>query len=97
LEPIIEKTVDLFLRLNTQQAELVATVLFTTRELRQQLGRPPTEREVLAAVMQWKQRRRPPLNEAEVALTVRQLAAIRWLDVTPSADLPLVEDSLVAA
>jgi O-acetyl-ADP-ribose deacetylase (regulator of RNase III)/uncharacterized protein YwgA len=97
MEPIIEKTTDLFLRLNTQQAELVATVLFAARELQRQLGRPPSEREVLAAVMQWKQKRRPALAESEVALTIRQLAAMRWLDVTPSADLPLAEDSLVAA
>jgi O-acetyl-ADP-ribose deacetylase (regulator of RNase III)/uncharacterized protein YwgA len=97
LEPIIEKTVDLFLRLNTQQAELVATVLFAARQFQRQLGRSPSEREVLAEVMQWKQKRRPPLDESEVALTIRQLAAIGWLDVTASADLPLVEDSFVAA
>jgi len=96
MEPIIEKTTDLFLRLNTQQAELVATVLFATRELRLALGRKPSEREVLETVMQWKQKRRPPLNDSAVALTIRQLAAIGWLDVTPSADLPLVEDPLVA-
>ena len=97
MEPIIEKTTDLFLRLNTQQAELVATVLFAARQLRRQLGRPPSEREVLAEVMQWKQKRRPALAESEVALSIRQLAAMRWLDVTPSADLPLVEDSLLTA
>jgi hypothetical protein len=36
---------------------------------------------VLASVLEWKQKRRPPLEPSKVALTIRQLAALRWLEV----------------
>ena len=39
--------------------------------------------------MQWKQRRRPKLDDKEVAYTIRNLAALRWLKVKPSSDLPM--------
>jgi len=39
-----------------------------------------------------KQRRRPPLDEPEVALTVRNLASLKWLQVKPSTDLPLPDE-----
>lgn len=97
LEPVIAKVTDLFMRLDSQQAELVATVLFAARELRRQHPSPPSEADVLASVMQWKQKRRPPLHESEVALTIRQLAALGWLDVKPSRELPLPEAIATAA
>lgn len=90
-EPVIARVADLFMRLNTEQAELVATVLFAARELRRQRSSPPSEAEVLASVLEWKQKRRPPLDRSEIALTIRQLAALRWLEVQPSNDLPLSE------
>jgi O-acetyl-ADP-ribose deacetylase (regulator of RNase III)/uncharacterized protein YwgA len=96
-EPVIEKTADLFMRLETNQAELVATVLFAARALYHQKRQPPAEREVLTAIMQWKQKRRPPLRESDVASTIRNLAALGWLNVTPSTDLPLSEETLLAA
>jgi uncharacterized protein YwgA/O-acetyl-ADP-ribose deacetylase (regulator of RNase III) len=92
-EPIIEKTTDLFMRVNSNQAEVVATVLFAAQDLRKRKSEKPSEREVLDAVMEWKQRRRPRLNEPEVALTVRNLAALKWLQVKPSPNLPLPEES----
>lgn len=92
-EPIIEKTTDLFMRVNGNQAEVVATVLFAAQDLRKRKSEKPSEREVLDAVMEWKQRRRPRLNEPEVALTVRNLAALKWLQVKPSPNLPLPEES----
>ena len=94
-EPIIEKVSDLFMRVNTQQAEIIATVVYATRELESAKGEKPTEREIVDAIMQWKQKRRPPLNEGEVALTVRNLAALNWLEVEASHDLPLPEDALL--
>lgn len=94
MEPIIDKIADLFLRLDTQTSEVVATVLFTTSELRHQLQRAPSEREVVAAVMESKRNRSPRLSESRVALNVRQLAATRLLDVTPSEDRTLFEDTL---
>lgn len=54
----------------------------------------PSETEVLSEVMQWKQRRRPKLDDKEVAHTIRNLAALRWLKVKPSPDLPIVDESL---
>jgi O-acetyl-ADP-ribose deacetylase (regulator of RNase III)/uncharacterized protein YwgA len=94
-EPKIEKITDLFLRIQTKQAELVATVLFAADALTQSKKEQPTESEVLAEVMTWKQRRRPPLSEKEVAYTIRNLAALRWLKVKPSIDLPLPEEELM--
>lgn len=85
-ERAIAKVADLFMRTNTQQAEIVATVVFTARAL-QGKRRPPTEREVVEAVMEWKQRRKPALNRDEVALAVRNLAALGWLSVRASPDL----------
>jgi uncharacterized protein YwgA len=60
-KPIIEKTTDLFMRMNTDQAEVVATVIFAADALKNPQNTVPTETEVLNSVMQWKQRRRPPL------------------------------------
>jgi O-acetyl-ADP-ribose deacetylase (regulator of RNase III)/uncharacterized protein YwgA len=96
-EPIIEKVVDLFMRMDTRQAEIVATVLFTTRSLERSNSNQLTERQVLEEVMQWKQRRKPPLAESEVAWTIRNLAALGWLRVKASSDLPLPEDELLYA
>lgn len=97
-EPAITKTADLFQRLrSTDQAEIVATILFAARELNRPHRATPTEKDVLDAVLEWKQRRRPPLSQAEVALHIRNLAALGWLDVTASPDLPVPEDELAEA
>lgn len=91
---IIEKIVDLFLRMQTRQSEVVATVMFAANSLIKEKNEPPTEIEVLKEVMKWKQRRRPPLDEGEVAYTIRNLAALSWLKVKPSADLPIQEEAM---
>jgi len=91
-EPEIEKVVDLFMRLHTKQSELVATVLYAANELKEDEERRPTELEVFQHVMAWKAKRRPPLEEHDVADTIRNLAALGWLNVKPSADLPVPED-----
>jgi hypothetical protein len=75
----------------------VATILFAARELYRPEGALPSETDVLSSVMQWKQERRPPLNESEVALAVRQLSALGWLDVKPSKDLPVSDPILDAS
>ena len=72
-DDIIEKLTDLFMRTTTQQAELIATVHFAASSLTGKVQEKPSEADVLAEVMQWKQKRRPPLNEAEVALAIRHL------------------------
>ena len=89
---IIEKTTDLFLRVNTDQAEVIATVMFAADALKTDKRGLPTEIEVFEAVQNWKQKRRPPLDESTVASTIRNLGMLRWLDVKPDAALRVPED-----
>jgi uncharacterized protein YwgA/O-acetyl-ADP-ribose deacetylase (regulator of RNase III) len=92
---IIEKITDLFMRMNTQQAEVAATVHFAAVELKQS-GKPkPAESEVLLQVMDWKQNRRPPLEQKEVAMTIRNLNMLSWIGAEVSDDLPLTEEEVL--
>lgn len=92
-EPILEKTADLFVRMNTKQSEIVSTVIFTARSMSPPSHKErPSELDIVNAVIEWKQRRRPKLDEREVALAVRNLAALGWINAAPSSDLPLPED-----
>jgi O-acetyl-ADP-ribose deacetylase (regulator of RNase III) len=95
-EPI-EEIVDLFTRLRTHDAELAATVHFAWKELRNRTAEPPTETDVLAEVKEWKVRRRPPLSEADVAETIRNLSMLGLIDVRASAELPVDESKLVGS
>ncbi|MBI4329821.1 MAG: macro domain-containing protein [Chloroflexi bacterium] len=92
---IIEKVADLFMRMNTQQAEVTATVHYTAQETAKHLGGVPTEKDILQAVMEWKQRRRPPLEEKDVALTIRHLNMLSWIRAQVSEDLPFTEEELL--
>ena len=94
-ESIIEKTTDLFMRTDTQQAEMVATVLFAARELLRKPEAETSEKEILQAVLRWKHRRWPSIDPSRVAATIRNLAALGWLHVRPSRDLPLPEEMKV--
>lgn len=91
----VDKLADLFMRMRTNQAEVAATVHFAAKSLTEGAHEAPTETEVLTEVMKWKQRRRPPLNEAEVALAIRNLNMLSWLHAKPSTDLPLNEEALL--
>jgi len=84
---LIDKTADLFLRLDTNKAEIVATVLFVERELNKK--KDTTEQDVLNEVMEWKQKRRPPLNREQVAETVRNLGVLGWFNLKASRELPV--------
>jgi O-acetyl-ADP-ribose deacetylase (regulator of RNase III) len=96
--PMVEHVADLFLRLTrTVDAEIAATVHFAAKTLRGTLGRRPTEREVLEHVLEWKIRRRPPLDEREIAEVIRSLNLLGWLELQPSADIPVDEDELMTA
>ncbi|MBI2431702.1 MAG: hypothetical protein HYV26_02395 [Candidatus Hydrogenedentes bacterium] len=92
---IIDKTADLFQRVDTNQAEILATVMFAADSLENSLRRVPAEGEILAAVLDWKQRRDPPLKKEEVAAAIRNLAMLRWLSVTYDPDLPLPAEELL--
>jgi uncharacterized protein YwgA len=96
-ESIIEKTTDLFMRMQTRQSEVVATVLFAANMVVNRKKEQPSEKEVLNEVMEWKQRRRPKLEDKEVADTIRNLAALRWLKVKPSSDLPISDEIIAEA
>jgi O-acetyl-ADP-ribose deacetylase (regulator of RNase III)/uncharacterized protein YwgA len=96
-ESIIEKTTDLFMRMQTKQSEVVATVLFAANTLVKRKKEQPSEAEVLTEVMQWKQRRRPKLDDKEVAYTIRNLAALKWLKVKPSPDLQIPDENIAEA
>jgi len=92
-KPVTDRLTDLFLRVDTRQAEVAATVYFAARSLNNRKAHEPSEMDVLEEVKRWKQRRRPPLSELEVAKTIRSLAALRWLDVKPSKNLPLPHEA----
>ncbi len=91
----IEKIVDLFMRMNTKQAEIAATVHFAAMELKQQTETKQSESDVLQQVMAWKQKRRPPLVQKEVALAIRNLNMLIWIDANISEDLPITEEELL--
>jgi O-acetyl-ADP-ribose deacetylase (regulator of RNase III)/uncharacterized protein YwgA len=96
-EKVIRKVTDLFLRADTQKAEIAATVHFSWKSLSVSGGKRASERDVFEEVKRWKQKRRPPLREEDLAKTIRNLSALGWLDVYPSMDLPLPKDALFDA
>lgn len=96
-DEIIERVTDLFLRLTTHQAEIAATVHFAADSLKSNGESVPSEIDVLHEVKRWKQRRRPPIQENEIATSIRNLNIICWLNLRPSPELPVIEDVLVYA
>lgn len=89
---VIERTSDLFMRMDTNQAEIVSTILFSSRRLKMKSeDNKITEKDVFDRVMDWKKKRRPPLNEEEVATAIRNLVMLRWLNAEYSQDLPVNE------
>jgi uncharacterized protein YwgA/O-acetyl-ADP-ribose deacetylase (regulator of RNase III) len=93
----IAQVVDLVVRMDTDAAEIAATVHFAASRLREaEANRQPTEAEILNYVMGWKIRRRPPLNEVDVALAIRRLNVLGWIDAVPSSELPVLEEAMIA-
>lgn len=89
VEKATAELTDLFVRMNTRQAEMAATVHFAAEDVRRRLGRRPTEIEVYQEVLAWKPRTKP----GEVASSVRHLTLLGKLDVVASTDLPYQEDT----
>jgi O-acetyl-ADP-ribose deacetylase (regulator of RNase III)/uncharacterized protein YwgA len=89
----IERVADLFLRTDTRRAEVAASVHFVAKELLDSENKyrrdEITELAVLQAVKDWKIRRRPPLSDEEIAITVRHLNLLRWISVKLDTSLPL--------
>lgn len=91
----IERVTDLMMRMDTDDAEVAATVHFAWSELSNQAGADrPTEAEVLEAVREWKRRRREPLDPADIASAIRNLNWLGWIDAKPSP-LPTRPDPLL--
>jgi len=83
--PQIDRIADLFTRVKgAHKSELVATVMFVVDEWPTDI---PDENGVLKAVMEWKLRRRPPIKEEEIRSTIRDLAALGWVDVKLSTNV----------
>lgn len=95
-QPLIERVVDLVVRMDTSDAEIAATVHFAWRRLKKNDDLRPAEGQVLDYVMRWKLRRRPPLNQGEVALAIRRLNVLGWIDASSSSDLPIPEEAMIA-
>ena len=93
----LDRITDLFLRVNTEQAELLTTVMYAADELERKLGKKATETIVLDHVLQWKLKRRAPLEPATVGSTIRNLAVLGWLQVEHDANLPISEEDFVLA
>jgi O-acetyl-ADP-ribose deacetylase (regulator of RNase III) len=90
----VQQVADLFRRMTTRRAEVAASVHLVARELRDAIGRAPTEAEVKDEVMRWKARRRPPFSDREVAEAIRNLALLGWLEVEATPEL-VPEDDLL--
>ncbi len=92
----ITKTADLLSRMhNTREAEVAATVHFVASEIAQATGEVPTDEEILIEVMEWKQRKRPPLGQDEVLKAIHGLAMLGWLDARFVEAMPVDEAALV--
>jgi uncharacterized protein YwgA/O-acetyl-ADP-ribose deacetylase (regulator of RNase III) len=91
----IDKVTDLFMRMRTDQAEIAATIHFATQELSKRTAQAPKESAVLREVMEWKQKRRPPLEEKAIAVAIRSLNVLSWLGAAVSDDLPISEEEVL--
>jgi len=90
---IIDKTADLFARMNTHQAEIATTIFYSTKELKEQSNSSDvSESDVLDYVMEWKKRKRPPYDKKEIASAIRNLAMLKWLDVRFCNSLPVYDE-----
>lgn len=89
----IDKTVDLFCRIkSTDQAEEVATVFFSVRELKK--DKPIiTEQDVFDYILNWKKKWNTPEKKAAIADSIRNLVVLRWIGAEFSMGL-LSEDAV---
>jgi uncharacterized protein YwgA/O-acetyl-ADP-ribose deacetylase (regulator of RNase III) len=95
-QPKIDAVAELLAGMSTDEAEIAATVHFAANQIRVTKHRKPSEVEVFDYVMDWKKRKRPPLNEIDVALAIRELNVLGWLEAEPSEKLPITEELMIA-
>jgi hypothetical protein len=89
----IDRVADLMTRLDNDTSRLVATTHHAVTVLADQLGRPPSEREAIAALRHRdrnRDRNRPPgpleLPEEGIATAIHELTSLGWLQVRPEED-----------
>lgn len=85
--PAIERVADLLLRTDTKQAEVLATAHYAAASLMRKPDTLLTEQNVVDEALQWKVRRKPPLEETDVAEAVRTLNVLGWVSAAPSEQL----------
>ncbi len=77
----IDRTVDLFCRIkNTEQAEEVATVFYSVRELKKEKAEI-TEQEVFDYILGWKKKWDTIEKRQAMAETIRNLSVLNWIRV----------------
>ncbi len=92
-QKIIDKTTSLFLRMDTNQAEIATTIFYSARQLKKTKQKKIiSEKDVLKYVMEWKKNRRPSLEKTDVADAIRNLGKLRWLNVNFSKELPVTTE-----
>lgn len=84
---VVERVSNLFARFDTRQAEVAATVHYTTSTLGTRLNRSPSASEVLRAVEKWKVRREPPFKHDNISQAIVSLATQGWIEVVPDASV----------
>jgi hypothetical protein len=95
--PAVDKTVDLMSRMNTQTAEVAASVHFAATSLEQRYKRRLTTLEVINAVEDWKIRRKPPLTRDSIIHALVVLALRGWINVQFDDEFePLIEEFVLA-
>lgn len=86
---IIDKLADLFVRINSRQAELITTIIYSADLKKIKKGTKPLEIELFNEVSEWKSRRKPRFSDMDIGDTIRGLAILDWIDVDPSPELPV--------
>ena len=95
--PAIDRVSDLLIRLDGPGTELTGSIHYAAMRLASELGRAPTEREVLAKVQAWKRRRQPQFAPADIGDAIRDLAMLGWIEVASSGDLPAANGAATVA
>lgn len=92
-EDEIQHIVDLFSRINnTDQAEEVGTILFALETLTADNKDLVSEMKFYDYVLAWKQQWATEQKRLSVANTIRELAAMKWIRLDYSAELPVGSD-----
>lgn len=87
----VKKTIDLFSRVKcTEQAEMIATVLFSYDELSKEKTSQISEKDIYDYVIQWKPKWKNTKDE-EISNSVRNLAILGWMKIQASTNLPFLE------